>query len=330
MSTASRKPRVFISRTTAGLKGLAERAAEVLRQRGIEPIIQTGFYPSTHDIKGMLAEHLQQCDAVICLIGTAYGSGPHDPITKAEQPVHGLKDPRTKDRLFSYTQLELLIARDLGRPIYTFFIEGDELPTIFAPEPQELAQRQQIFITEFAKDGRNTYGTFSQWDQPADPTRGLKQAIENSKFEVSIVPKIPINLPYISLGTLFKGRDEFLAELRQHLTAEGPVVIKGKRTIHGMGGVGKTRAAIEYAWKHADDYSALLFISADTPEALHRNLAALCGPLVLNLHEQNEKEQALQVEAVERWMKLNRNWLLIIDNVDSDMAATEVKPCSPS
>lgn len=98
----------------------------------------------------MLAEHLQQCDAVICLIGSAYGSGQHYPITKAGQPVHGLKDPRTKDRLFSYTQLELLIARDLGRPIYTFFIESDELPTASAPEPPELAQRQQTFITEFA------------------------------------------------------------------------------------------------------------------------------------------------------------------------------------
>lgn len=78
-----------------------------------------------------------------------------------------------------------------------------------------------------------------------------------------------------SLGTLFKGRDEFLAEVRQHLTAEGPVVIKGKRTIHGMGGVGNTRAAIEYAWKHADDYRAPLFISADTPKVTHRNLASL-------------------------------------------------------
>ena len=112
---------------------------------------------------------MQQCDAVICLIGTAYGSGPHDPITKAEQPVHGLRDPRTKDRLFSYTQLELLIARDLGRPIYTFFIEDDEWRTAFAPGPTELAQPQQTFITALAKDGRNTYGTFSQWDQLADP-----------------------------------------------------------------------------------------------------------------------------------------------------------------
>ena len=60
MSTTSRTPRVFISRTTAGLAALAEQVAEVLRQRGIEPIIQTSFYPSTHDIKGMMAEHLQQ------------------------------------------------------------------------------------------------------------------------------------------------------------------------------------------------------------------------------------------------------------------------------
>jgi hypothetical protein len=53
----TRPPRVFISRTTAGLAAVAERVAEVLRQRDIEPIIQTGFYPSTHGVKGMLAEH---------------------------------------------------------------------------------------------------------------------------------------------------------------------------------------------------------------------------------------------------------------------------------
>lgn len=41
----SRQPRVLISRTTAGLAALAEQVAEVLRQRGIEPIIQTGTRP---------------------------------------------------------------------------------------------------------------------------------------------------------------------------------------------------------------------------------------------------------------------------------------------
>jgi len=235
-----------------------------------------------------------------------------------------LKDPRTKSRHFSYTQLELLIARDLGRPVYTFFIEGDLL-TAFPSELEELSQRQQTFITEFAKDGKNTYKAFGQWQVGAHPSQGLEHVLRNIEFKISVVAGKPCNLPFTSLGTLFKGRDEFLSELRQHLTAEAPVVIKGKRTIHGMGGVGKTRAAIEYAWKHVDDYQALLFVSADTPETLYRNLAGLCGPLVLNLPAQNEKEQEAQVKAALDWIQLHPGWFMIIDNVDTDEASEAVK-----
>lgn len=211
-----RPPRVFISLTTVGLAAVAERVAELLRQRAIEPIIQTGLYSSMHDVKGMLADHLQQWDAVICLIGSAYGCGPHDPITKAEQPVHGIKVPRTKDRPCSYTHLKLLIARDHGNPNYTFLIRGNGLPASFAAEPTELTQRPQIFITEFANDCRNTYGTFSQWDQPANPARGLKQASKVIQFEITLLDRNSTNLTCTSLGTLFRGRDEFLNELRQH------------------------------------------------------------------------------------------------------------------
>ena len=324
MSTP-RKPRVFISRTAAGLAAVAEKIAVILRDRGIEPIIQTEFYPSTHDVKGMLADHLRSCDAVICLIGPAYGSGPTDPFTKKETPIVGLKDPRTKDRIFSYTQLELLIARDLPRRIYTFFIEKGDLLADFAPQPTDLAERQQKFIADFATDTSNTYGTFTHWQVPEQPTRGLENVIQNIPIELTVLASKPTNIPYTTLGTLFKGRDTFLAELRQHLTAESTGAITGKRTIHGMGGVGKTRAAIEYAWKHAADYNALLFITGDTPDALHRNIAALCGPLVLNLPEQDEKEQSLQVEAALRWLKLHPGWVLIIDNVDTEQAAHETK-----
>ncbi len=57
----------------------------------------------------------------------------------------------------------------------------------------------------------------------------MKQAIEAIKFEITVLAGKPTNLLYTALGTLFKGHDEFLAELRQHLTAEGPIVINGTR-----------------------------------------------------------------------------------------------------
>lgn len=68
----------------------------------------------------------------------------------------------------------------------------------------------------------------------------------------------PANLPYASLGSLFKGGESILSAISTSLASATTTVI------HGVGGVGKTRTAIEYAWQHAADYRALLFVSADT------------------------------------------------------------------
>lgn len=125
------------------------------------------------------------------------------------------------------------------------------------------------------------------------------------------------NLPFDPLGPLFIGREVFLGKLRQALGDGKPAVIKSVQAIHGMGGVGKTRAAIEYAWQHQNDYQALLFVSADSPEALHRNLATLCGLEILNLPEQAASETEVQVNAVLKWLRENHGWFLIIDNADT-------------
>ena len=136
----------------------------------------------------------------------------------------------------------------------------------------------------------------------------------------------PIRLPYPSIGTLFKGRDEFIKQLRQSLQASShrATAITGK-AVHGLGGVGKTRLAVEYAWQNADAYSAVLCVTADSPENLHRNLAELTGPQVLNLTEQSATEEEVRVAAALRWLQAHPGWLLILDNVDTEAAVNAVE-----
>ena len=131
-----------------------------------------------------------------------------------------------------------------------------------------------------------------------------------------------------SIGALFKGRAEFLQKLQTTLEAapEGNsnAVVKPV-AIHGLGGVGKTRAAVEYGYRHWDDYTALLLVRADSPEALRRNLADLTGAVVTDLDGYNGSDQETRLAAVLRWLAQHPRWFLILDNVDTEAAAREVE-----
>jgi hypothetical protein len=96
-----------------------------------------------------------------------------------------------------------------------------------------------------------------------------------------------------------------------------------------LGGVGKTRLAIEHAWRQAGDYTALLFASARSAADLRTNLAGFCDPLVLDLPEQGRPEEAVRLAAVLRWLGERPGWLLILDNVDNPDAAAAVEEILP-
>ena len=78
----------------------------------------------------------------------------------------------------------------------------------------------------------------------------------------------PCNLPYSSLGSMFKGRGDFLAQIhadfrRERNQTKTKVICQA---IHGWGGIGKSRAVVEYAWRYEAEYTALFFVDAKTPE----------------------------------------------------------------
>ena len=94
------------------------------------------------------------------------------------------------------------------------------------------------------------------------------------------------------------------------------------KALYGMGGIGKTRAAVEYAWAYREDYTALLFAQADSPEELRRNLSGLAGPL--QLPESAAAEEEVRLNAVLAWLTTNPGWLLILDNIDTRNALAAV------
>ena len=305
-------PRAFISATSDDLASFRKVVKDALETNGILPVEQTIFPPDFRTVAEMLESKIRDCDVVICLIGFAYGSGP------AGYP------PDTSPR--SYTQMEFDIARRMGKPIYVF-LAREECP--FDSQPVEDDDKCRLQL-----DHRETIRASNQiWEEFSD-SEHLRQRIAHIQINRPLQGQTsPQNLPYVSLGSLFKGREEFLRNLRQKLLTqfdrEGPVravAVTQRQVIHGLGGVGKTRFAVEYAWHYSSEYSALLFVTADTPENLRHNLATLTGPLVLNLHEaQSGPEEEVKVAAAIRWLVEHPGWFLILDNVDTREAAQAVE-----
>lgn len=137
------------------------------------------------------------------------------------------------------------------------------------------------------------------------------------------------NLPFAPLGDLLKGRSEELYVLAQALAEDGsahpqPLVI------HGLGGIGKTRLAIEHAWRFGRRYPAVLFVLADSSDGLNSGLAALARTDLLDLPERNLPAESEVIGAVLRWLRENPGWLLILDNVDTREAQLAVAKLLPA
>ncbi len=155
----------------------------------------------------------------------------------------------------------------------------------------------------------------------------------NHRREAGASPTVPRptaprrhNLPFPSLGDLFKGRD---AELRT--LSDGPATaITQAQTLFGLGGIGKTRLAVEHAWRSGDRYDKALFVVAESPQALRSNLAQLARPDLLDLPQHETASEESNVEAVLGWLQEHDRWLVILDNVDTPEAEKAVLEILPS
>jgi Tfp pilus assembly protein PilF len=108
----------------------------------------------------------------------------------------------------------------------------------------------------------------------------------------------------------FTGRGDELAEMQALLTGQeaAPVVL------HGLGGVGKSQLAVEYAHTHRDDLPVQWTVRGDDPSVLASDLAAL--GVQTGAADAAEPDIDVQLAAVRGWLASHPGWLLVIDNVD--------------
>ncbi len=105
----------------------------------------------------------------------------------------------------------------------------------------------------------------------------------------------------------FTGRDRMLERLHALLTRDDRVVVQA---LQGMGGVGKTQLAVEYAHRFAPDYSLVWWFDAEQPALLPDQFAALAPRL--GLPAQLPGPDA--VEDVLSELQNRHDWLLVFDN----------------
>jgi tetratricopeptide (TPR) repeat protein/DNA-binding CsgD family transcriptional regulator len=130
-------------------------------------------------------------------------------------------------------------------------------------------------------------------------------------------------LPY-PRNPFFLGREEVLARLRRQLQASQTKALSQPQAICGLGGVGKTQVALEYAYRHAGDYQAVFWTRADSRDTLVTGFLEIAS--VVGLPEQNEQNQSVAISAVKAWLSQHANWLLILDNADDLALLSEFLP----
>ena len=99
--------------------------------------------------------------------------------------------------------------------------------------------------------------------------------------------------------------------------------------LSGPGGIGKSQMAREYASRHQHDYDSLFWTNGRSEQSLRANIARIAEqiplPRVLNSNKKvpkNEGDIDKAMHAVDCWLTSSGNsrWLLMIDNVDTQLA----------
>ena len=127
----------------------------------------------------------------------------------------------------------------------------------------------------------------------------------------------------------FTGRADELDRLDAILMQDKPAAVTqasvGRAAVQGMGGVGKTSLAIEYAHRFRGLYAGVCWCPAETRTGLLSALATLAVTLGAATAEEADVEKAAKA-ALRRLAEQRATWLLVYDNVTAPDEIADLLP----
>jgi tetratricopeptide (TPR) repeat protein len=135
----------------------------------------------------------------------------------------------------------------------------------------------------------------------------------------------------------FTGRVDILSRLREGASSRITAVLPGQdpdnplpQAVQGLGGVGKTAIAIEYAHRYSSEYDLVWWIPADQLPSVRGSLATLAARLHLDPPAAAGIDGAISavLDALRRGEPYGR-WLLIFDNADQPEDINHLVPRGP-
>ena len=129
------------------------------------------------------------------------------------------------------------------------------------------------------------------------------------------------NVPY-ERNPLFTGREQVLQALHDSLITGKSAALT--QAVSGLGGVGKTQIAVEYCYRHCEDYKAILWARADSRDELLADLVSIAR--LLGLPESRAKDQQPVLNALRQWMRGQPRWLLVLDSVENIEMLRDILP----